>query len=113
MKRILFLLLLTGCATTEEFNANIETRWLGRDIDGLITAIGPPMQSHVTDGGQYLSWKMMRYMDYGFKVVEVSCADGCMAPRSAKAGTVSYCQVNVVTKDSVITNIQGVGRGCR
>ena len=58
MKRYSILLLLCGlaaCATTEKYEAILES-WIGKSENALVEAWGPPDSVYETDGTKYLSY---------------------------------------------------------
>ncbi|VCU68148.1 hypothetical protein PIGHUM_00198 [Pigmentiphaga humi] len=52
------LLLVAGCATTEETNTAIRTRWIGQPSDVFFAQYGPPQRSYkLADGSAVYNWR--------------------------------------------------------
>lgn len=52
------LLLVAGCATTEETNSAIRARWLGQPGDAFFAQYGPPQRSYkLNDGSSVYNWR--------------------------------------------------------
>ncbi|GAA0503847.1 MULTISPECIES: hypothetical protein [Pigmentiphaga] len=52
------LLLVSGCATTEETNSAIRARWIGQSTDAFFSQYGPPQRSYkLGDGSSVYNWR--------------------------------------------------------
>lgn len=49
--------IVAGCATTEEANKAIQSRWIGQPVDSFFTYYGPPVSSFpLNDSGTIYTW---------------------------------------------------------
>ncbi len=54
----LVMVTMAGCATTQEANKAIQSRWIGQPSDAFFAAYGPPLRSFpLNNGGAVYSWR--------------------------------------------------------
>ena len=59
MRIFMFVLLLTGCATTAGYE-KILNSWVGDNADHLVSSWGPPASSYqLTDGGEFFNTQII------------------------------------------------------
>jgi hypothetical protein len=104
MKKLILLLLLTGCATTEKYDAKVKT-WVGSDINELIASWGPPSSGFDMPNGN----KMYTYVK--------SMGSSTYVDNDALIGTTArtnslYCKTTFTVAGSRITDYHWQGNRC-
>jgi hypothetical protein len=57
LKACVLAAVVSGCATTEEANKAIQSKWIGQPADSFFTQYGPPVSSFtLNDGGRIYTW---------------------------------------------------------
>lgn len=98
---VLFLVFLTSCATTANYEKILRT-WVGSHADSLVTSWGPPHNSYeLSTGGAVLEYSEQRNVKANI-----------FKPDSSEI-TVSCTTRFTVNSRGIITHWQWIGNGCK
>jgi len=97
--RLVPLLLLAACTTTQQANDSLFAKFGGRTADSFFTRYGPPISSHrLDDGGRVYLWseRPIHFSTPGHTSVSVSGSSTIV--RSSPGSDIEVlCQVRIVT----------------
>lgn len=85
----LFAVILVGCAATkQEVSENLETRFIGKNVDSLVSEFGPPASVFRMNSGETA---------YAWQLSAVTDISGSQNFGTAQT---NYCKVNVISSSS-------------
>lgn len=124
MKRLLILaiLLITGCATTANYEKILQT-WVGSPVDNLVRSWGPPQsQYELSDGGKVIEYSNSSTATMGgyttYQSVTTYNYDGTYSTSSVPTTTPTYnvqysCRtIFDVDENGTITSWRWEGNNC-
>lgn len=86
-----FLILASGCATTEKYNETINS-WVGSQEIELIKSWNPPKETYETQGSKFLVYSWSQYIE--------------------GIGT-AHCKTVFEVREGVIVSAQATGNDCK
>lgn len=115
---IVLAVVMTGCATTEQFEKNLNS-FVGQPETALIANWGPPQNAYETGGVKFLSWSNQRNVPIPgvSPTYQTSCV-GTNCTTYAVGGSPGYnvnmrCTVIMTIQEGKVTNWRYQGNDCR
>lgn len=108
----LVMLAMAGCATTEEANKAMQSRWVGQPSDAFFAAYGPPIRSFpLNNGGAVYSWRggeTTRVIPAQYQTVQPAAPAAPLASNTQTTTTVSNPNPNT-TVTRTTTSSMSIG----
>jgi hypothetical protein len=109
---IAFLLLVSGCATTANYQVMINT-WIGHDQNDLISSWGPPNQTYRMPNGNVMFTWLHERMKAEYSPGTGTLPDGTEYLTADQTGSTRiWCKTTFTTVGGRVTHARWEGNGC-